>query len=137
MNHSGGVVENFIYSPSGENTRGIILGVTQRSNFAGIVFISFARNFPSPSSVMFFFYRRKMISFENWARWTAVKWSDGSSFVPRSRNETVFASARDRRTYRSHRRPPRREELFSLRAFIRAFSHRATRHFGSREHVHK
>lgn len=30
----------------------------------------------------FFSHRRKMISFGNWARWTAVKWPAGSSFIP-------------------------------------------------------
>lgn len=110
-------MENFIYSPSGVNAGGIILGATLRSNFAGIVFISFARDFPfppPPPSVMFFFpHRWKMISFGNWARWTAVKWSGGSSFVPRSRNETLFVSARDRRIYRSHRSLRRGILLFS------------------------
>lgn len=98
-------MENFIYSPSGVNAGGIILGATRRSNFAGIVFISFARDFPfSPSPLCFFSpHRWKMISFGNWARWTAVKWSGGSSFASRSRNETLFVSARDRRIYRSHR----------------------------------
>lgn len=33
-------------------------------------------------SPFFLLHRRKMISFGNWARWTAVKWPAGSSFIP-------------------------------------------------------
>lgn len=106
-------MENFIYSPSGVKAGEIILEATRRSNFAGIVLISFAPDFPfSPLRYGFFPHRWKMISFGNWARWTAVKWSGGSSFVSRSRNETLFVSARDRRIYRSHR-PLQREILLS------------------------